>query len=106
MRATPQSPPTPRAQAAISALRRLKDELASPFPFAGAIRRESRNAQQELAEWLQLVPEADVKRAAQLFANVRAADTDLNGKLSQKELESLSQSDRELWKARVALVGE
>lgn len=88
------------------AMRNAKEELAKPDPQGREIRENARAAQQAINQWLAMVPEADVRRAFELFKNVRAADVDGNGKLSEAELGTLNQSDRDAWKDRVALVGE
>ena len=99
-----------RMEDIMGALRRTRDELGKPEPNlkpnAGEIAADTRAAQQGMVQWLSLVPESDVKRAADLFVNVRRADVDRDGKLSSAELETLDASDRALWKAKVALVGE
>ena len=95
-----------RMEGIMAALRRTRDELRVPEPNAGEIAANTRAATKSMSQWLAMVPEADVRRAAELFANVRAADSDRNGKLSAAELETLNPSDKALWKAKVALVGE
>ena len=95
-----------RMEEIMMALRQTKDELRASAPRASEIAANTRAATQGMAQWLGMVPEADVRRAADLYANVRAADSDRNGKLSTAELDTLNPSDKALWKAKVALVGE
>ena len=75
-------------------------------PDAAELAADARAAQEGMARWLSLVPQPDVQRAASLYAAVRAADADRDGKLSPLELESMPESVRALWKARVAYVGQ
>ena len=75
-------------------------------PDAAELAADARAAQEGMARWLSLVPQPDVQRAASLYAAVRAADADRDGKLSPLELESMPEGVRALWKARVAYVGQ
>jgi hypothetical protein len=64
------------------------------------------SAKAALGRWFSLVPSDDVLAVDQLFRKVRSADADQNGKLSAAELATLPASERAVWEARVALVGD
>ena len=67
------------------------------------------NAQQadmNLDHWFSMIPMEDVKAVGRIFKEVRGADIDRDGKLSASELATLPEDDGEVWKKRVALVGE
>ena len=63
-------------------------------------------AQQGIRRWLSLAPASDVVAVDKLYRAVRAADSDPpDGKLSDKELMTLTEADAATWRKRVALVG-
>eukprot|EP00525_Craspedostauros_australis_P003633 CAMPEP_0198114264 /NCGR_PEP_ID=MMETSP1442-20131203/5694_1 /TAXON_ID= /ORGANISM="Craspedostauros australis, Strain CCMP3328" /LENGTH=307 /DNA_ID=CAMNT_0043771537 /DNA_START=48 /DNA_END=971 /DNA_ORIENTATION=- len=63
-------------------------------------------AKQNLDRWFALVPSADVEKAERLFVATRQADANRNGKLEESELATMDEESREVWKKRVALVGD
>ena len=59
-----------------------------------------------MARWLSYIPPDDVRRVEELLGAVRLADLNRDGRLGADELGGLSEEQRAVWKARVALVGE
>ena len=90
----------------IEAMRAMKDGLEAATPDAAQLLASARGAQQGMARWLSYVPADDVRRVEALLGAVRRADTDRDGRLSAGELGALSEEQRRVWQARVALVGE
>jgi len=62
-------------------------------------------AQAALNLWFSMVPQEEVEAVDKLFRATRAADINRDGKLNDKEMETLSEQDRDVWKKRVELVG-
>lgn len=89
--------------ACVTALERLKGSLGGND--AAAVEGDAQSAQSALASWFALIPEGDVKAVEQLFKDVRSADVDRNGLLSEEELATLPAEEREAWKKRVQKFG-
>eukprot|EP00568_Trieres_chinensis_P011170 CAMPEP_0183296098 /NCGR_PEP_ID=MMETSP0160_2-20130417/3802_1 /TAXON_ID=2839 ORGANISM="Odontella Sinensis, Strain Grunow 1884" /NCGR_SAMPLE_ID=MMETSP0160_2 /ASSEMBLY_ACC=CAM_ASM_000250 /LENGTH=257 /DNA_ID=CAMNT_0025457675 /DNA_START=106 /DNA_END=876 /DNA_ORIENTATION=+ len=77
-------------------LERLKNDLGSGAD-AGTIEADARAAQDALASWFALVPPADVAAVEKLFLDVKKADADRNGVLSDEELAALPLEEQEVW---------
>ena len=79
--------------------------LDASRPDASLVSSAVSSAKRNMAAWLSLVPEADLVAVDSLFRDVRAADTNQDGKLDEAELRSLTAVDRATWMARVEYVG-
>mmetsp|Transcript_26072 Transcript_26072/g.77187 ORF Transcript_26072/g.77187 Transcript_26072/m.77187 type:complete len:277 (-) Transcript_26072:249-1079(-) len=87
----------------MNALERLKSDLGGND--AGLVEDDAKAAREALASWFALVPEADVRAVEKLFVDVKKADVDRNGVLSDQELMTLPVDEQEVWKQRVAKFG-
>lgn len=65
----------------------------------------AKDAQVALASWFAMVPENDYKAVQNLFVDVKKADLNRDGRLSDEELELLSPEERTIWKKRVEKFG-
>lgn len=72
---------------------------------AKAIQDYAKDSQLALKSWFELVPEDDVKAVADLFINVKKADINRDGKLSEDEMAFLSIEQQQFWKKRVEKFG-
>ena len=93
-------------EAVLGAMDAMRAALNAKAPQLADVASRAKEAQAAMGAWLALVPEADVRRADELFRATRTADTDRNGRLDQRELAGLAEADRLAWQARVALVGD
>lgn len=66
---------------------------------------DANTAKAALDRWFSLVPKQDVDRVAQLFVDARKADINRDGKLDDKELATLDETTRSIWKKRIDYVG-
>jgi len=88
----------------LNSLQALKDALA--LSNKEEIVFNAQQADMNLDHWFSMIPMEDVKAVGRIFKEVRGADIDRDGKLSASELATLPEDDGEVWKKRVALVGE
>ena len=65
----------------------------------------AKDAQVALASWFAMVPENDYKAVQNLFVDVKKADLNRDGRLSDEELGLLSPEERTIWKKRVEKFG-
>ena len=65
----------------------------------------AKDAQVALASWFAMVPENDYKAVQTLFVDVKKADLNRDGRLSDEELGLLSPEERTIWKKRVEKFG-
>ena len=72
---------------------------------AAAIEGYAQDTKAALASWFAMVPESDVRAVEQLFLDVKKADVNRDGRLSDDELATLSIQEQELWKKRVDKFG-
>ena len=82
--------------------RRRKHQTPDP----AAVTAAATAAERGISGWFALVPAPDVQRVDALFRQVRAADTDRNGRLSSDELATLPPTEQSVWSARVKLYGD
>ena len=92
-------------EACMKNLELLKNDIAAK-ESADNVRADAEAAQRALAEWFSYVPSEDVQAIGKLFVAVKNADADRNGRLDDIELQSLSETDRNIWKKRVDLFGD
>ena len=83
----------------------LKNDIAAN-ESADNVKADAEAAQRALTEWFSYVPSEDVQAISKLFISVKNADADRNGRLDDIELQSLSETDRNIWKKRVDLFGD
>eukprot|EP00547_Thalassionema_nitzschioides_P001630 CAMPEP_0194211834 /NCGR_PEP_ID=MMETSP0156-20130528/11267_1 /TAXON_ID=33649 /ORGANISM="Thalassionema nitzschioides, Strain L26-B" /LENGTH=165 /DNA_ID=CAMNT_0038939515 /DNA_START=299 /DNA_END=793 /DNA_ORIENTATION=+ len=67
---------------------------------AQAIEDYAKDSQIALASWFALVPDNDVRAVKDLYINVKKADVNRDGSISDEEFGSLSLEQQELWKKR------
>jgi len=91
-------------ESTMDALKALKNSLEKELP--DKVESDADAAKSALGRWFGLIPPSDVAAVEKLFLAVRKADKDRNGRLSDDELATLSEADRNAWKKRVDLVGE
>jgi hypothetical protein len=87
----------------MKSLENLKNVLSQGD--ASVIEGYAQDARAALGSWLALVPETGVKAVENLFVNVKKADINRDGQLSDDELAFLSPRDQEIWKKRVDKFG-
>ena len=87
----------------MEALQQLRTELKTPEPNAIVVLGCATRARDGVGKWLSQVPSADVERVLGLLRNVRAADVNRDGSLSEQEFLALDPADAAAWKARLAL---
>lgn len=92
-------------EACMKNLELLKNDIAAN-ESADNVKADAAAAQRALAEWFSCVPSEDVQAIGKLFVSVKNADADRNGRLDDIELQSLSETDRNIWKKRVDLFGD
>ena len=63
------------------------------------------SAQSSLQSFFALIPEQDIKAVEDLFKNVKKADTNGDGRLSDDEIIFLSPNEQEIWKKRINKFG-
>jgi len=61
----------------------------------------AKSSQRSLQVFFDMIPSEDVKAVEELFVNVKKADANGDGKLSEDEMNYLSPMEREIWKRRV-----
>jgi hypothetical protein len=86
-------------------LENLKSVLAIGGSDTGTVQDFAKYSQSALASWFAMIPEQDVKAVEALFVNVKKADVNRDGRLTDDELVFLSIDEQELWKRRVAKFG-
>ena len=86
-------------------LENLKNTLAISGSDPVVVENLAKSAQYSLASWFALIPETDVKAVEELFQNVKKADVNRDGRLSNDEIVFLSPQQQELWKRRVDKFG-
>mmetsp|Transcript_11358 Transcript_11358/g.17496 ORF Transcript_11358/g.17496 Transcript_11358/m.17496 type:complete len:259 (-) Transcript_11358:265-1041(-) len=84
-------------------LENLKEALADED--AQGIADYAKDSQIALASWFALVPENDILAVEDLFVNVKKADLNRDGRISDDEMGSLTPVQQELWKKRVEKFG-
>jgi len=91
----------------MKSLERLKSTLASPnvSVLKDVLEDNAKASQAALASWFALLPPSDVTAVQELFEHAKKADLNRDGRLSDSELASLSFTEQELWKRRVAKFG-
>ena len=89
----------------IKNLEQLKNDLIVNGQEENII-KDAEDAQMALKEWFSYVPSSDVEAVQKLFVQVRSADANRDGRLDEKELMTLTESDQEIWKKRVELYGD
>mmetsp|Transcript_14530 Transcript_14530/g.21429 ORF Transcript_14530/g.21429 Transcript_14530/m.21429 type:complete len:259 (+) Transcript_14530:131-907(+) len=72
---------------------------------AQAIEDYAKDSQIALASWFALVPDNDVRAVKDLYINVKKADVNRDGSISDEEFGSLSLEQQELWKKRADKFG-
>lgn len=92
-------------EACMKNLELLKNDIAAN-ESADNVKADAEAAQRALMEWFSYVPSEDVQAIRKLFISVKNADADRNGRLDDIELQSLSETDRNIWKKRVDLFGD
>lgn len=92
-------------EACMKNLELLKNDIAAN-ESADNVKADAEAAQRALTEWFSYVPSEDVQAISKLFISVKNADADRNGRLDDIELQSLSGTDRNIWKKRVDLFGD
>ena len=92
-------------EACMKNLELLKNDIAAN-ESAENVKADAEAAQRALAEWFSYVPSEDVQAIGKLFVSVKNADANRNGRLDDIELQSLSETDRNIWKKRVDLFGD
>ena len=90
-------------EATMADLEMLKKSLSTGD--AASVEENSKAAQSALDSWFALVPNTDVRSVEQLFRDVKAADNNFDGKMSDDELATLPENERTMWKRRVAKFG-
>jgi len=91
-------------EATMESLKSLRNNFAKESP--DKITADADAAKASISKWFDLIPASDLAAVEKLFLAVRTADKDRNGRLSDDELATLSETDRTYWKKRVDLVGE
>ena len=86
-------------------LENLKNTLAIAGSDPMVVENLAKSAQYSLASWFALVPQEDVKAVEELFQNVKKADINRDGRLSNEEIVFLSPQQQEIWKRRVDKFG-
>jgi hypothetical protein len=86
-------------------LENLKSVLAIGGSDADTVKDFATYAQAALASWFAMIPSQDVTAVEALFVNVKKADVNRDGRLSDDELVFLSINEQKLWKQRVAKFG-
>jgi hypothetical protein len=86
-------------------LENLKSVLAIGGSDAGTVQDFAQCSQGALASWFAMIPDQDVKAVEALFVNVKKADVNRDGRLTDDELVFLSINEQEIWKRRVAKFG-
>ena len=89
---------------ALNNMEALKNDLGGTDKKA--VEGDIEAAQAALNRWFSMVPQKDIEAVDTLFRATRVADVNRDGKLDAQELETLSEQDRDVWKKRVALVGD
>ncbi len=99
-------------EAALQAMESLKTHLSAALSkddnvddIKTLLRSDVDQVQASLNRWFGLVPKQDVERVAQLYVSVRKADVDRNGRIDEKELATLTDDDRAIWKKRIDYIG-
>jgi len=92
-------------EACMKNLELLKNDI-SANESVDNVKADAEAAQRALTDWFSYVPSEDVQAVGKVFVAVKSADTDRNGRLDDKELQTLSEEDRSIWKKRVDLFGD
>ena len=87
-------------------LEQLKQVLADDIGNDDLVISNAQDASSSLQKWFDMIPSKDFEAVDQLFRSTRAADGNRDGKLDDKELATLTDTEREIWKKRVKLVGD
>eukprot|EP00797_Seminavis_robusta_P003783 Sro123_g059750.1 n/a (169) ;mRNA; r:106326-106832 len=89
----------------MKSLENLKSVLAIGGSDEATVVDLAKSSQSALASWFALIPEKDVKAVEEFFLNVKKADTNRDGRLSDDELVFLSPAEQQIWKRRVDKFG-
>ena len=87
-------------------LEQLKQVLADDIDNDDLVMSNAQDASSSLQKWFDMIPTQDFEAVDQLFRSTRAADANRDGKLDDKELATMTETEREIWKKRVKLVGD
>lgn len=93
-------------ESTLQSLEKLKQALSEDINNDDLVINSAQAASDYLQKWFDMIPSKDLDDVDQLFKSTRGADANRDGKLDTKELATLTEEQREVWKKRVKLYGE